>query len=141
MNGEYDLQRFVNAQESGYSIALEEIRSGRKRSHWMWYIFPQLAELGSSYYAKYYGIEDLAHAKAYLKHPLLGPRLREICAALMALGERDPLTVMGYPDNVKLRSCMTLFDRAEPDAIFRAVLDGFYGGTEDELTVALLNKK
>lgn len=141
MNGAYDLQRFIGAQESSYSVALEEIRGGCKRSHWMWYIFPQLAALGHSHYAKYYGIADIGHARAYLAHPVLGPRLREISAALLSVGGNDPLAVMGYPDNLKLRSCMTLFDRLEPNGVFRAVLDKFYGGRGDELTLGLLDEQ
>ena len=111
----YDLDRFVKAQAYDYDAALREIRSGRKRSHWMWYIFPQLQGLGFSSTAQYYGIRDLEEAKAYIAHPVLGPRLKEISEALLGLDTRDPSAVMGYPDDLKLRSCMTLFELAAPE--------------------------
>ena len=135
----YDLDRFVKAQAYDYDAALREIRSGRKRSHWMWYIFPQLQGLGFSSTAQYYGIRDLEEAKAYMAHPVLGPRLTEISEALLGLDTCDPSAVMGYPDDLKLCSSMTLFELAAPDQpVFGKVLDKFYGGRRDPLTLRLL---
>lgn len=136
---QYRLDRFIQAQERTYQGALQEITEGKKRNHWMWYIFPQLRALGRSSTAQYYGIEDIEEAKAYLAHPILGTRLREISRALLSLKTHDPLEVMGHPDHLKLCSCMTLFALAEgSDAVFSLVLDKFYGGVMDGLTVELL---
>ncbi|MBQ7217264.1 MAG: DUF1810 domain-containing protein, partial [Synergistaceae bacterium] len=105
----YDLERFTKVQEYNYPVALREMRDGRKRSHWIWYIFPQLKGLGRSHRAQVYGIEDIDEARAYLAHPVLGARLQEISEALMQLESSDPSEVMGgYPDDMKLQSCMTL---------------------------------
>lgn len=135
----YDLSRFVRAQQSDYRRALSEIRNGKKVSHWMWYIFPQLKGLGQSYASEYYGIADLSEAKAYLSDPVLGARLVEICEALLSLETNDAPEVMGYPDDMKLRSSMTLFDEASEDSdVFRRVLDKFYGGQKDHLTLGML---
>ena len=132
------LERFVKAQKYDYDTALREIRSGRKRSHWMWYVFPQLQGLGFSSTAQYYGIRDLEEAQDYMEHPVLGARLVEISEALLTLDTADPSAVMGYPDDLKLRSSMTLFSLAEPECtVFRDVLDKFYGGREDERTIDL----
>ena len=134
----YDLSRFHKAQQGSYETALAEIRSGRKRSHWIWYIFPQIQGLGFSSTAQYYAIENLEEAKAYLADPVLRERLLEISNALLALDSCDPSEVMGYPDDLKLRSSMTLFSLAEPECtVFRDVLDKFYGGREDERTIVL----
>ena len=142
----YDLSRFHKAQQGSYETALAEIRSGRKRSHWIWYIFPQIQGLGFSSTAQYYAIENLEEAKAYLADPVLRERLLEISNALLALDSCDPSEVMGYPDDLKLRSSMTLFSLAEPectvfrdvlDTVFRDVLDKFYNGQEDSRTIAL----
>ena len=134
----YDLSRFHKAQQSSYKTALAEIRSGRKRSHWIWYIFPQIQGLGFSSTAQYYAIENLEEAKAYLADPVLRERLLEISNALLALDSCDPSEVMGYPDDLKLRSSMTLFSLAEPECtVFRDVLDKFYNGQEDSRTIAL----
>ena len=134
-----DLSRFLNAQARDYEQALSEIRAGRKRSHWIWYIFPQLDGLGYSPTAQYYGIRDLEQAKDYMAHPVLGPRLVEISEALLALPSSDPGAVMGYPDDLKLCSSMTLFELAAPDQpVFGKVLDKFYGGRRDPLTLRLL---
>lgn len=134
----YDLSRFHKAQQGSYETALAEIRSGRKRSHWIWYIFPQIQGLGFSSTAQYYAIENLEEAKAYLADPVLRERLLEISNALLALGSCDPSEVMGYPDDLKLRSSMTLFSLAEPECtVFRDVLDKFYNGQEDSRTIAL----
>ena len=138
---EHDLGRFVAAQDSGgsYAQALREVRAGRKRSHWMWWVFPQLAGLGRSATSREYGLAGLGEARAYLAHPVLGPRLRECVAALLALDEPDPVAVMGGIDAVKLRSSMTLFALAADDedaAPFRAVLDRYFGGERDPHTLA-----
>ena len=135
----YDLNRFRKAQNGDYDLALSEIKAGRKRSHWIWYIFPQLKGLGMSGMAEYYGLQDLNEAKAYLSNPVLRKRLIEISNALLALDSSDPGSVMGYPDDLKLRSCMTLFSEADPDEpVFRKVLDKFYDGRKDKLTLDLL---
>ncbi len=136
----YDLSRFLEAQNNSYNTALREIRAGRKRSHWMWYIFPQIQGLGYSAMAQHYAIRDLGEAREYLQHPLLGPRLIEISEALLALDESDPRRVMGSPDDLKLRSCMTLFQCAAPDQpVFGKVLDKFYGGRPDGRTLEILS--
>ena len=135
-----ELDKFVRAQQRDYSTALSEIRSGRKRSHWMWYIFPQIQGLGMSSTAQFYGIKDLEQAKDFLAHPYLGRNLIEISSALLALDGNDPTAVMGYPDDLKLRSCMTLFELADPSAeVFAAVLDKFYGGRRDGMTLRIMN--
>ena len=135
----YDLSRFLEAQTNSYNTALREIKAGRKRSHWMWYIFPQIRGLGYSAMAQHYAIRDLGEAREYLQHPLLGPRLIEISEALLALEESDPRRVMGSPDDLKLRSCMTLFQCAAPDQpVFGKVLDKFYGGRPDGRTLEIL---
>ena len=134
----YDLSRFLKAQERDYDTALAEIRAGRKTSHWIWYIFPQLGELGFSPTAKFYGIVDLDEARAYLANNLLRTRLLEISQALLDLPSRDIEDIMGYPDNLKLCSSMTLFHLAEPTCdVFKKVLDKFFDGKPDEKTVAL----
>lgn len=135
-----ELDKFVRAQQRDYTSALSEIRSGRKRSHWMWYIFPQIQGLGMSSTAQFYGIKDLEQAKDFLAHPYLGRNLIEISSALLALDGSNPTAVMGYPDDLKLRSCMTLFELADPSVgVFAAVLDKFYGGRRDEMTLRILN--
>jgi uncharacterized protein (DUF1810 family) len=135
----YDLRRFVDAQERVYETVLDELRDGRKRSHWIWFVFPQLKALGRSPTAIRYGIASLAEATAYLDHGVLGPRLRE-CARLVAdIPGSSADEIFGWPDNLKVRSSMTLFahatESAEVQADFRAVLDRFYDGVEDPLTV------
>ena len=133
------LKRFLDAQQYEYTRALQEIRGGRKRSHWIWFIFPQLKELGYSDTAKFYGIRDLAEAKAYLAEPTLRARLIEISEALLKLPENDPNKVMGYPDDLKLRSSMTLFAAADPDCpVFQQVLDKYFDGKPDQRTLDLL---
>lgn len=139
-----DLQRFLDAQDEGgtYERALAELRAGRKRSHWMWFVFPQLTGLGSSAMSQRYAIASLAEAHAYLEQPLLGARLRECAAALLALEGRSAEQVMGTVDAVKLRSSMTLFERADPgEPLFAAVLDRFYGGERDGATERLLSSR
>ena len=135
----YDLNRFLTAQEQDYAQALAEIRAGRKRSHWIWYIFPQLRGLGYSYNAEYYGIADAEEARQYLAHPVLGARLREITEALLELPESDSVRVMGRPDDLKLCSSMTLFEYvAEQGSVFGKVLDKYYGGRRDAATLRML---
>jgi uncharacterized protein (DUF1810 family) len=134
---DFDLDRFVAAQEGTYPAALAELRAGRKRSHWMWFVFPQIAGLGSSPAAQRYAISGLDEARAYLAHPVLGPRLIEASRALTSLDATDPVAVLGSIDALKLRSSMTLFAHAEPDQpVFAAVLAQYYGGTEDDATLA-----
>lgn len=135
----YDLNRFLTAQEQHYAQALAEIRAGRKRSHWIWYIFPQLRGLGYSYNAEYYGIADAEEARQYLAHPVLGARLREITEALLELPESDSVRVMGRPDDLKLCSSMTLFEYVSvQDSVFGKVLDKYYGGRRDAATLRML---
>ncbi|WP_369141016.1 DUF1810 domain-containing protein [Modestobacter versicolor] len=136
-----DLARFVDAQDDGgtYAQALAELRAGHKRSHWMWFVFPQVAGLGRSAMAQRYAIGGADEARAYLDHPVLGPRLRECAAALTALDGDDPVAVLGGTDAQKLRSSMTLFAAVAPEEpVFAAVLDRFFGGARDEATTARL---
>ncbi|MFD1610349.1 DUF1810 domain-containing protein [Sphingomonas tabacisoli] len=139
MAGPFDLDRFVAAQAPVYGQALQELRAGRKRSHWMWFIFPQLRALGRSATAIHYGIGSIEEARAYRVHPVLGPRLDECCAALLLHRGRSPEAIMGGIDALKLRSSMTLFERTADPAPFAAVLNAFYGGARDPLTLELLN--
>ncbi len=137
-----DLTRFHEAQKYDYAAALEEIRSGRKRSHWMWYIFPQIAGLGRSSMAEYYSIRSLQEAVEYLKDPILGKRLMEISEALLELDTNDASAVFGWPDDLKLRSSMTLFAEADPDQqVFQKVLDKFFNGEKDRLTLEKLGRE
>lgn len=140
---ENELERFIKEQDDkeygSYESALNEIRSGRKRTHWIWYIFPQLKGLGRSYNANFYGINDIDEAKRYLEHPVLGSRLKEITEALLTLKEDDPVKVMGRPDDMKLQSCMTLFAYiSENDSVFHKVLDKFFSGKKDQTTIHML---
>lgn len=134
----YNLERFVEAQKSHYEIALREIQSGCKRSHWIWFVFPQMASLGFSYNARFYGISCLDEARAYLKHPILGTRLRQITEALLQHTDKDVLSILGPIDTIKLCSCMTLFDVVAPDDIFRQVLKTFYKDKPDLKTLSLV---
>jgi uncharacterized protein (DUF1810 family) len=140
MDDPFDLRRFVEAQDGGvYERALAELRAGRKQTHWMWFIFPQLAGLGASAMAERYAIGSLEEARAYLAHPVLGPRLAACVAAVNAVEGRTARELMGGPDDLKLRSSLTLFARAAADAgPFRAALGKYYGGVEDAATVGLL---
>ena len=141
MSPSFDLTRFVTAQDSGgtYATALGELRAGRKRSHWMWFVFPQVAGLGRSETAQYYAIDGLDEARAYLAHPTLGPRLRECAETVASLRSTDAVQVFGGIDAQKLRSSMTLFalasDRDEDRAAFRAVLEHYFGGEDDPETL------
>ena len=135
----YDLNRFITAQSRDYDRALSEIRAGRKRSHWIWYIFPQLKGLGMSSTSEFYGIDGLGEAKAYMENALLRERLLEISGALLTLDSNDASSVMGYPDDLKLRSSMTLFAEAAPEcAVFQQVLDKFFGGEKDRSMLRML---
>lgn len=131
----YCLERFLTAHKYNYENALREITDGRKRTHWIWFIFPQLTVLGRSANAKYYGISGYDEAKAYLEHPILGVRLREITMALLQHRGESAVDILGNIDAVKVRSCMTLFDTVSPDDIFQEVLDTFYGGSSDKKTL------
>jgi uncharacterized protein (DUF1810 family) len=136
----FDLERFVRAQDGGvYEQALRELRAGAKRGHWMWFVFPQVAGLGSSPMAQRYAISGLEEAHAYVTHPVLGPRLVECAQALLELPGRDPVRVMGSVDALKLRSSMTLFEAAAPDErVIADVLERYYGGERDPATTARL---
>ena len=134
-----NLERFIEAQERDFETALEEIRAGYKRSHWMWYIFPQIAGLGYSYMAKMYEIQGLDEAVAYMENEYLRENLIEITRALLACENDDVEAIMGYPDNLKLCSSMTLFEVAAPEVTeFSQVLDRFYDGIRDAKTLKLL---
>jgi len=135
----FDPARFLSAQAGTFDGALKELRRGRKESHWMWFIFPQLDALGSSPMAKHYAIRNRDEARAYLKHPVLGPRLLECCQALLASPEKSASAIMGHPDDVKLGSSMTLFSVVADGATeFRAVLDKYFDGWPDRRTLDLL---
>jgi uncharacterized protein (DUF1810 family) len=135
----FDLKRFVEAQAHSYERALAELRAGRKRSHWMWFVFPQIAGLGRSPTAQRYAISGLEEARAYLEHPVLGSRLLECCQTLQELPQSDPEAVLGGIDALKLRSSMTLFARARPDEPpFAGVLARWYGGRCDGATERIL---
>jgi len=135
----FDLARFVGAQDPVYDAVLGELRAGRKRSHWMWFVFPQLRGLGHSPTAMHYGISSRAEAQAYLDHPRLGPRLRECTRLVLAIDDRSAGEVFGSPDDLKLKSSMTLFALCADDSgDFDAVLDKFYDGERDEVTARRL---
>ncbi len=136
----FDLRRFVDAQDRVYETVLAELRNGAKRSHWIWFVFPQLQGLGHSATAQHYGISSLDEARAYLAHPVLGPRLRECTRLVAVIDGRSVDEIFGWPDNLKVRSSMTLFAHAtEDNAAFRAVLDKFYNGEDDPATVERLS--
>lgn len=140
MASQNDLQRFLDAQRTDYPVALAEIKNGRKRSHWMWYIFPQIRGLGFSETSKFYAIQERAEAEAYLQHPVLGPRLLEISRALLALPGSNATAIFGSPDDVKLKSSMTLFScLPHADPVFEQVLDKFFHGDPDGKTMRLLS--
>lgn len=139
MDDPFDLQRFVDAQAGAYERAVAELRAGAKRSHWIWYVFPQLKGLGSSSTATLYGISSLAEAQAYLAHPVLGSRLRDCARIVAGLRGRSASDIFGWPDDMKVRSSMTLFANAtEDNADFLSVLDALYGGEQDARTLELL---
>lgn len=139
MNDQFDLQRFVDAQASIHERALAELKSGRKQSHWMWFVFPQLAGLGHSDMARRYGISGRDEAIAYLQHSVLGERLTGCCEALLEWKNRSATAIMGSPDDMKLRSSMTLFAAVAPQTpVFQHVLDAFFGGKPDAVTLSKL---
>jgi uncharacterized protein (DUF1810 family) len=142
MQDTYRLQRFVDAQDDGgaYETALRELRDGRKRSHWMWFVFPQIAGLGQSPASRRYAITSLDEARAYIEHPVLGPRLAESARAVAARPGASARDIFGGIDAMKLRSSMTLFHRADPDnPLFTEVLDRYFGGEPDDATDRLLD--
>ena len=137
----YDLGRFVQAQERNYAEALAEIRRGEKRTHWMWYVFPQFAGLGFSSTSKLYAIKSIDEAKAYLSHPVLGPRLMECAEAALKIEGRSAREIFGSPDDLKLKSCATLFaSMLPPDSVFERVLEKYYAGEKDAKTLGLIGK-
>jgi uncharacterized protein (DUF1810 family) len=137
----HDLARFVRAQERTYQTALAEIRSGRKRSHWMWYVFPQIAGLGFSETSQRYAIRNRAEARAYLAHPLLGPRLIECFEAALSVDGRTAHAMFGSPDDLKFRSCATLFACVTPPgSVFQRALDKYFGGERDPRTLELVHE-
>ena len=139
---ENSLQRFIDAQEKDYDTAFAEISQGRKRSHWIWYIFPQIQGLGFSETSKFYAIKNIDEAAEYLKHPILGERLIRICHALIKNPGDDANKILGSPDDMKLKSSMTLF-AALPgtDPVFQTVLDKFFNGTRDSKTIEILTSQ
>ena len=140
-NRDFDLERFVKEQQRDYSRAYVEVSQGRKTSHWMWWIFPQIVGLGMTSTSHKYAIKSLDEAKAFLNHPYLGKNIREIANVLLRLDTDDAYEVFGSPDNLKLRSSMTLFAEAVPeDMTFQNVLDKFYGGKKDEKTLEIIKK-
>ena len=140
MTDPFDLQRFLDAQSSVYPIVLDELRRGRKQSHWMWFIFPQLAGLGHSAMAQRFAIASRAEAVAYLGHGVLGYRLRECTALVNGIEDRTILEILGSPDNLKFHSSMTLFGAVSSDPKFAVVITKFYGGKRDQRTLDLLSR-
>ena len=135
----YNLDRFVQAQAEDYDTALAEIRRGRKRSHWMWYVFPQFAGLGSSTMSHRYAIESLAECEAYVRHPLLGSRLRTCSEAVLAIEGRSASDIFGYPDDMKLKSSATLFGCVSPNgSVFDRIIEKYFDGEADALTLRLV---
>jgi uncharacterized protein (DUF1810 family) len=139
MDDRFQLQRFVGAQKPVYETVVAELRAGRKRSHWMWFIFPQISGLGHSVTAQTFAVSSLAEAAAYLAHPVLGPRLRECAALVASIEQRSIDEIFDYPDDMKFHSSMTLFARAAPrEPIFAACLQKYFGGQPDPRTLARL---
>lgn len=139
MKQHYNLDRFINAQQKYYEIALEETKNGKKRTHWMWFIFPQIEGLGYSDIAKFYSIKDLDEAKEFLSNSYLRNNLITICEALLKLEISDPEEIFGYTDSLKLKSSMTLFEIVSEDEIFSKVLNKFYQSSRDQSTLEILN--
>lgn len=139
MTDTFDLNRFLSAQAGVYPQVISELRAGQKLSHWIWFIFPQMKGLGQSSHSHFYGIGSLDEAIAYMRHPVLGPRLEE-CTILVNLVQKKPIEqILGYPDDLKFRSSMTLFSRAAPEnTVFVQALDKFFAGRPDKLTLELL---
>lgn len=142
MPKENNLKRFIDAQEADYSIALSEVKNGRKQSHWMWYIFPQIQGLGYSETSKFYALKDINEAEEFLKHPVLGSRLVRICNELLELESNDANKIFGSPDDVKLKSSMTLFSSLpNTNPVFQLVLEKFFNGTKDSKTLRIIGKR
>jgi uncharacterized protein (DUF1810 family) len=142
MGMENDLKRFLDAQQTDYEIALAEVRKGRKKSHWMWYIFPQIQGLGFSVTSKYYAIKNIHEAEEFLKHPVLGSRLIGICNELLQLKQNNANTIFGSPDDLKLKSSMTLFaELPGADPVFQAVIEKFFNGIKDTKTLQIVQEK
>lgn len=135
----YNLQRFIEAQDLIYPIVLKELQEGRKRGHWMWYIFPQLKQLGYSFNSKFYGISGIEEATAYLGNPVLAQRLREVSETILHLSTNDAVEVFGDIDSRKLCSCMTLFDIVSPDEVFARIIDKYFNGQQDKCTIKIIN--
>ncbi|MEO5696993.1 MAG: DUF1810 domain-containing protein [Burkholderiaceae bacterium] len=135
-----DLTLFVEAQAPVYATALAELRAGRKQTHWMWFVFPQLKALGRSSTALHYGLHDLTEAQSYWAHPVLGPRLKECVLAVLSVESRTAHDIFGSPDDLKFCSCLTLFERAASEACFGNALNRFYGSRRDEATLELLDR-
>jgi uncharacterized protein (DUF1810 family) len=141
MGGDFNLERFVEAQDAVYEVVLEELEAGEKLSHWMWFVFPQIKGLGGSPTAQHFAISSLEEAKAYLEHPILGPRLEECTRRVLAVEGKSAEEIFGYPDDLKFRSCMTLFAECAADAgIFTESLRKFYGGEPDQQTLTILDE-
>jgi uncharacterized protein (DUF1810 family) len=140
MSKETNLERFISAQEKSYPIALSEIKKGKKQSHWMWYIFPQIQGLGFSETSKFYSIKDIDEAKEFLLHPVLGNRLVGLCNELLKLEPDNPTSIFGSPDDLKLKSSMTLFSSLKINPVFQKVLDKFFNGAKDSKTLELIGK-
>ena len=135
-----DLTRFMEAQERDYQAAFAEVKKGKKRSHWMWYIFPQIEGLGISEISQFYAIKDMQEAESYLKHPVLGSRLIRICKELLKQDVSDANLIFGSPDDIKLKSCMTLFASLEnTDEVFQEVLNKYFKGAKDDKTLSIIN--
>lgn len=142
MNSNNSLTRFTEAQANNYTDALAEIKNGKKRTHWMWYIFPQIQGLGNSEFARVYAIKDINEAEAYLDHPVLGKRLIEISTTLLQLQNNDAYSVFGSPDDMKLHSCMTLFSlTSNPNVVFEKVLQKFFNGVKETKTLQIIAKQ
>lgn len=137
----FNLKRFTDAQESIYNCALSELRSGLKRNHWMWYIFPQICGLGNSYNSRFYAITSIKEARQFLQHPILSKRLLECTEAVLAINGRSALDIFGYPDNMKLKSSMTLFASVtSPCSVFDRVLEKYFNGEQDKRTLQFIGK-
>ena len=140
MSPSTDLQRFLDAQSSVFDDVLTELAAGRKRTHWMWFVFPQLKELGRSQTARHYGLRDRDEAATYWRHPILGARLLQCAELVLDTADKSAHDIFGSPDDLKLRSCVTLFDAVAPEAgVFRKILDCFYDGEADKATIDLLS--
>lgn len=141
MKSDSTLNRFLEAQQNNYPQVLKELRNAQKKSHWMWFIFPQIEGLGNSSTAKYYSIKTIEEAKEYIAHPILGKRLLECANILLNIENKSADEIFGYPDNMKLKSCMTLFNFVAPEyKLFADVLEKYFAGTQDEKTLSILQK-